>query len=448
MNTSRSLILLSFVSFVAMTACGTGPNPDGGDGGNGPTGTAPTGSTGSGSGGGGNNGNSQSTGSGSSGQCRKAPTWLGQGNFWRVAWTYIDVNNTIVGTSTATGSADSYDIDLGAPYKVGDNTLYPLVVSGKVVHYGPLWRAIGTNSCGDIVVSSGGTNITTIYDAKTNHWTGVGFWYDFNGKYNVSANAANPSSHGMAPSKYLTGPFTGLISSSYSSEGGESGGCKYYGAYGTVCTESEAPIVEDTRLTELWDPNMGPVVFQYSYNYDNSYGGEKKVHEQRMEVWFFGNQGEDGINYQRAKTTYANPEMLQLSSDMHAIIGEIEAGAPAAGTIAGYTPPPQALGMQDWYKFKVTSAMASSDLLLFIGWKGANDYKASVFTAPDSAYGFQFIMNCRADSTADLRSGGITDFDYDADCSGVYQAGTYLIGVERTGSMSTLSNYTFFTQVE
>ncbi len=70
-----------------------------------------------------------------------------------------------------------------------------------------------------------------------------------------------------------------------------------------------------------------------------------------------------------------------------------------------------------------------------------------MFTAPSSKYGFQFVMSCNPQSTAELRYGGITDFDFGSDCSGTYQPGAYLVGIQRTGMMSNEQDYVFFTQL-
>lgn len=370
--------------------------------------------------------------------------WLVQGNFWRVAWSWIEID---VGWTESYGDydLDSYTMKLGAPVQVDDKTMYELQVSGVAGEYGPRWRYVGADGCGNVYgQTSAGQQPVLVYAQGSSEWSGEGFWADFTGFSPVTVT------HGaaMAPSQYtrqqphFDPPLT-AVGYSESSSSWDPGGCEYFPGYGTICTEGDAGPTSGTVFYEYWDDEAGPVGMHFSDDYEDCLGFacNERHHEVRIEVWFFGEVGEEPIVYEDEPDTYADPTPFPVSEELLTMFGAIGSYDTPSGYLPGYS---ATVGMDlaaevhDWFAFEITPELAALTVEFYLAWNDPVELGFYLFTDPDHPIGFTYLAES-------FDHPNFVEFEHTRVFSGTYQPGKYLLGVRRETPSDIETGYGIFS---
>jgi hypothetical protein len=375
--------------------------------------------------------NGGGTGGGGSTCTPVAIPWLAEGNFWKVAWGEIEID---IGWSGGRGDYDAgdYIMKLGAPYSVGDKTMFPLVFDGNTTKYAPLWRAIGTDGCGGIFGqrSAEGTP-TLVYSTFGTDWSGTGFYTDFGGAtraITINRNASMVSSQYTSLEPMFEPPLT-AVGYSTSDRIGEGTGCEYFPGYGTVCGSDDPGSLKTEAHLEYWDDGAGPIGMHISYDYEDclgSYCNGRHV-ERRVEVRHFGDVSSFPSAYEDEPDTYADPNDLPVTVDqLFVMFASVNEWDTPSGTLPGYDPPEPAAEIHDWYRFEVGSDMLDPlTFEFYMHWNDEADLELHLFTAPDHPdYGFMHLAEGFDDEWE--------EFAHTKTLSGTYNVpGPYLVGVVR-----------------
>ena len=371
--------------------------------------------------------------------------WLAQGNFWSVSWSWIEID---VGWTASYGDYDasSYVMELGSPTEADGKTMYELQVSGTVDDYGPLWRYIGTDGCGNVFgqTSTAQTPIL-IHAVGSDTWSGAGFWADYAGFSPITV------SHGasMTPSQYtkqaahFAPPLT-RVGYSESNSSYDPGGCEYFPGYGTICTEGGSGPTSGTIFHEYWDTDAGPVGMHYSDDYEDCLGFacNERHHEVRIEVWFFGEVGELPIVYEDEPDTYADPTPFPVSEELLTMFAAIGPYDTPSGYIPGYDAGP-AMGLaaevHDWYAFEITPELSALTVDFYLAWEDDVELGFYVFTDPsDPTYGFLYLGES-------FDNPDFAGFAHSRALSGTYLPGKYLLAVRRETPSDLETGYGIFS---
>lgn len=389
-------------------------------------------------------GSGGSAGTGGTGGCTtEVPVpWLAEGNFWKVAWTYFDVRATTLSGVSGGFDVGSYNIKLGPPREVGENTMHPLQLSGDLRKLAPLWDAIGTDGCGAVMASSGDAAPVAIYRLSGTTPANRGFWTDFSGALPVSVdrNASMIPSQYTNNIEYFEPPLSSIGSGASESGIGAGTGCEYFPGYGTICGSDDPGATETQYHYEYWDEAAGPIGYHKAYTYiEGGALAEERRHEERVEVWAFGDTSELPIQYEDEPDSYAKPTPLQVATlpDFSFMVGEVNNFDDPSGIISGYEPlPDHAADVHDWFSFEITPDLEGRTLELYLVWDDDVDFRFFLYTAPENpTYGFQLLDEA---SATDAFS---EDFNHAKWFGGTFVPGEYLVGVLRASQSEFANGY-------
>jgi len=370
--------------------------------------------------------------------------WLVPGNFWSVAWSWIEID---VGWTGSYGDydADSYVMKLGPASDVGGRTMYQLQVSGRPDDFAPLWKYVGTDGCGNVFgQTSSGQVPVLIYSETSNEWSGTGFWTDFEGfdPVEVSRGAAMTPSQYTKQIPHFTPPLTS-VGYSESNSSYDPGGCEYFPGYGTICTEGGSGPTSGTHFHEYWDAQAGPVGMHYAYDYEDCLGVacNEKHRETRIEVWFFGDVNDAPIVYEDEPDTYADPTPFPVSEELLTMFAAIGPYDTPSGYIPGYHAPvgmDLAAQVHDWFAFEITPELSALTVDFYLAWEHDVELGFYVFTDPDNEdYGFLYLGES-------FDNPGFADFAHSRALSGTYLPGKYLLAVRRETPSDLETGYGIF----
>lgn len=379
-----------------------------------------------------------------------AVPWLGEGNFWQVAWSEIDYQ---IGLFDAGGdyAVGSYSMTLGAPEELQGVQLFPLKLNGDTQKHTPRWTHIGTDGCGNIFASAGGDAVR-IFSLTSDAWTGRGFWTDFAGvsDVRVDRNAT------VIPSKYseridaFKPPVTSVGHATSQSGIGAGTGCEYFEGYGTICGSDDPGASTQQFTFEYWASEAGPIAYAQGHDYDSGGSLSTERHgEERVDVWFFGNVEENNFRFEQEPDSCQAPTPLRLpgAERVFTMYGEINKYDAPAGAIPGvcgalsdevfaqvrsWYPFDQQEGqriaaqVQDWYSFEIVDP--SQRVELYLVWNEPDvELDLYWFAAPDDpTYGFLYF----GEDYLDVGS-ALPEFKHRKGIPNPTTAGKYLLGVRR-----------------
>ncbi len=187
---------------------------------------------------------------------------LATGNFWEYRWDYYENSWAQGSTPSTTNDKGRFWVVLGSPTTIQGITAYAVKLYGKSRNtdrsFSPRWKYIAmTNN--EILGSTDGTTLTSIFDAQTGQWPGGGFFSTLPGSTLILAQNGTISTYNT----YISG--TAIVAGRSASQSQ----CQYFPGVGTICGDSSYNYTEN----EYYRPNVGPVAYYYYNTFSDCGGG-------------------------------------------------------------------------------------------------------------------------------------------------------------------------------
>ena len=362
--------------------------------------------------------------------------WLKEGNFWKIAWTELEID---VGWTDRSADYDigSYTMIIGTPKTINGITMYNLEFSGDTQKFKPQWQAIGQDGCGNLVGQQyGSNNLYIVYSQKGNTWTGTGFFTNFS---DHNPNDINVVRNGVVPvsSQYINRlPYfsenLSAVGYSRSESSYRPASCEFFPGVGTICVGADSGPQSKTLHREYWSPSAGPVLMHYSYDYEDCLGAACDLIqvERRAEVWFFGDTTSMPMSFETEPDSYFEPTPFPVSDTLFTMFSEVNKYDIPAGLI-GNVPNNDEMQfagtINDWYAFEIKPNQANNMTDFYISWNANVELGFYLFTAPDNEdYGFRYLGESQ--DWASYEYANHARF-----FSGSYAPGKYLLGVKQIG---------------
>jgi hypothetical protein len=290
---------------------------------------------------------------------------LATGDFWEYRWNYYD-DSWAMSDHTITTDSGRYWVVLGAPATIQGKAAYAVTLYGKGQHpdgtFVPRWKYLAMVN-NQMLGSTDGTTLTTIFDAQTGKWPGGGFFTTLPGTKLTLAQIGTISTYNT----YISG--TAIVAGRSSSQSM----CEYYSGIGTICGDSSY----DRTENEYYRPSLGPAGYYYFYATSYSGGG-----------FWSGNTWRHNVGLTASSFTGEPNPLISESeaNDSSATADPITTANPVVGTVTqstlanagntvitvtvtddGGTTGTVSPTVEDWYSFTLASARTVTITLSFEG---------------------------------------------------------------------------------
>ena len=185
---------------------------------------------------------------------------LSEGDFWEFQWDYYK-NSWAQGSSgSTTRDSGTFRVTLGSTKEIDGVTAYEVQVTGKSglsdKDFAPRWKYFAVND-NQILGSEDGTTLVTLFDAQNSAWPGAGFFTS------ISSSALVTGNEGQIDNDYITESCIVVSQSDSESQ------CEYFPGIGTICGDSSYTWTEK----EYYKEGIGAIGYYYYNSFSDCGGG-------------------------------------------------------------------------------------------------------------------------------------------------------------------------------